>query len=380
MVKVSARIILKELSNIPDWKTRRHIVVFESDDWGSVRMPSVESFKRLEKSGINLKYGDSKRFNLYDNLATARDLAYLFEVLSSVKDSQGKYAIFTAASIVANPDFQKIMDSGFEQYYFEPFTTTLKRFPGCERAFALWKEGLDKKLFVPQMHGREHLNVIAWMKALKASDEQTLSAFKEGIWGFKPSLNHLLSYQAAFDVAEPGDLSYHEKVICDGLRLFEEIFGYKAVFFVPPNGIINNSLNRVLVGNGIKYRSGSKIQWETVRLGKTRTRLHYHGQKDRHGIRYILRNCVFEPSKEGRNWVDSCLKDISTAFRWQKPAIISSHRVSFVGKLHSENRNHGLRQLHALLKAIVKNWPDVEFMTTAQLGVLMDKTDRVGVN
>jgi hypothetical protein len=218
------------------------------------------------------------------------------------------------------------------------------------------------------------------MKALQAAETQTLSAFREGIWGFKPSLNHVLSFQAAFDVAEPADLAYHEKVICDGLHLFEEIFGYKAVFFVPPNGVINNSLNRVLAGNGIKYRSGSKIQWETVGLGKTRTRLHYHGQKDRHGIRYILRNCVFEPSREGRDWVDCCLKDISTAFRWQKPAIISSHRVSFVGKLHSENRNHGLRQLYALLKAIVKNWPDVEFMTTEQLGVLMDQTDRVGVN
>ena len=30
----------KELYNIPGWHTRRHLVVIESDDWGSIRTPS----------------------------------------------------------------------------------------------------------------------------------------------------------------------------------------------------------------------------------------------------------------------------------------------------------------------------------------------------
>jgi len=377
MVKLSARSIAKELSNIPDWKTNRHIVVFESDDWGSLRMPSVGSFKRLEKSGINLRYGDIQRFNLNDTLARRQDLGALFEVLSSVKDSMGKNAVFTSVCVVANPDFEKIEASGFQEYYYEPFTETLKRSPGCENAMELWKEGLEKELFVPQMHGREHLNVIAWMKALQAAEKQTLSAFREGVWGFKPSLNHLSSYQAAFDLADPEDLVYHKGVICDGLNLFEELFGYKAVFFVPPNGVFNNSLNQVLAGMGIRYRSGSKVQIEAVRLGKTRIRLHYHGQKDRYGIRYILRNCVFEPSRDGQNPVDRCLNDIDAAFSWQKPAIISTHRVNFVGGLHPENRDHGLRQLSSLLNEIVKRWPDVEFMSTEKLGGLMDDDDRM---
>lgn len=28
--------------NLPGWHTRRKIVVIESDDWGSIRMPSKE--------------------------------------------------------------------------------------------------------------------------------------------------------------------------------------------------------------------------------------------------------------------------------------------------------------------------------------------------
>jgi hypothetical protein len=374
MTKISAKAILKGISNIPDWKTKRRIVVIESDDWGTIRMPSVESFKRLEGLGIDLRFGDMERFNLYDNLATKQDLEFLFEVLSSVKDSRGEHAVFTPISIVANPDFQKIEASGFQEYFYEPFTDTLKRFPGCENAFDLWKEGMEKKLFVPQMHGREHLNVISWMGALQAADKHTISAFKEESWGFKTSFKHIESYQAAFELASPSDLEYHKTVLQDGLQLFEKLFGYKAVYFVSPNVYFSNTLNRTLAENGIKYRSTAKIQREVSDGNKkTRTRLHYHGQKEKHGIRYMIRNCVFEPNRDGDSSVDTCLNQIYSSFKWNKPAIISTHRANFVGALSPENRDKGLRQLTTLLKEIVKNWPDVEFMTSEQVAALMDK-------
>jgi len=374
MAVISPRTVLKGLSNIPDWKTRRKIVVFESDDWGSLRMPSTEAFKRLDDAGIQLRnpHGEAERFNRFDNLATSHDLEYLFEVLSSHKDSRGNPAVFTPVSIVANPDFKKIEASGFQEYYYEPFTETLKRFPGCENSFELWKEGLEKKLFVPQMHGREHLNVTAWMKALSSGDEQALHAFREGVWGFVPAAFPAVSYQSAFLLADPVEKEYHKSVIREGLQLFEDIFNYKAVFFVPPNGVFNNSLNPTLAEYGIRFRSGSKIQIEPLGMGKTKSRLHYLGQRAG-GIRYLVRNCVFEPGKTDRDWVDSCLNEISSAFRWQKPALISTHRVNYVGAHYPENRDMGLRQLSRLLKKILIKWPDVEFMTTAQLGSLMEK-------
>jgi len=374
MLQASAKAILKGLSNIPDWKTKRRIVVIESDDWGTIRMGSTEAFGRLDEAGLKLRnpHGEAERFNRYDTLATSQDLAYLYEVLSSVKDSKGNPAVMTPVAIVANPDFQKIRESGFQQYHYEPFTETLKRFPGCENAFSLWKEGIEKRLFVPQMHGREHLNVPMWMRALQSGNEHALTSFDEEFWGYIPVTDPGADYLAAFLPGRQEDLKYMEEVIEDGLRLFEELFAYRALFFVPPNGVFNNSLNRALAANGIKYRSTSKIQAESLGIRKTRKRYHYHGQRDPHGIRYIIRNCVFEPSKEDRNWVDTCMSQIHSAFRWNKPAIISSHRVSFVGALYPENRDRGLGQLSSLLKQIVKQWPDVEFMTTEELGTLMD--------
>ena len=35
--------------------------------------------------------------------------------------------------------------------------------------------------------------------------------------------------------------------------------------------------------------------------------------------------------------VDSCIKEIEIAFKWQKPAVISSHRVNYVGFINQDN-------------------------------------------
>jgi hypothetical protein len=361
----------QNLSNAYGKTNIRKILIIESDDWGSIRMPSLEAFERLERLGLNLRSVDAERYNLNDALATSHDLESLFEVLSSVHDIKGNCAVFTPVSIVANPNFQKIYDSGFQEYFYEPFTETLKRYPGCEHSFERWKEGIEKRLFIPQMHGREHLNVTAWMKALQTGENNTIQAFNERIWGFVPVTYPEVDYQAAFLLNDPNELVYQKSVIYEGLQLFRELFGYEAEYFVPPNGPFNNSLNKTLAENGIRFRCASKIQNEPLGFGKKKKVVHYLGQKEKNGIRYITRNCFFEPSQKGKDWVDSCLNDIKIAFRWHKPAIISSHRVNYIGALNPVNRDTGLNQLSVLLKQISKNWPDVEFMTTPQFGKLM---------
>jgi hypothetical protein len=55
-------------------------------------------------------------------LANETDLKALFEVLHSVNDKNGNPAIITANTIVANPGFDKISDSDYQEYHYEPFT------------------------------------------------------------------------------------------------------------------------------------------------------------------------------------------------------------------------------------------------------------------
>ena len=55
--------IVRNLANLPGWRTNRKIVVIESDDWGSIQMPSKLAYSNLLKKGI----GVDKSY-LYDTL------------------------------------------------------------------------------------------------------------------------------------------------------------------------------------------------------------------------------------------------------------------------------------------------------------------------
>jgi hypothetical protein len=91
----------------------------------------------------------------------------------------------------------------------------------------------------------------------------------------------------------------------------------------------------------------------------------------------IIRNASFEPSHGKIKWIDKCLEDISTAFFWQKPAVICSHRVNYVGNISPDNRQKGLEELDYLLFSIKEKWPDVEFLNTVELASLVKDTDNV---
>jgi hypothetical protein len=209
--KAINKVFSRHIKNLPGWSTLRRIVVIESDDWGSIRMPSRSIYHRLLNGGLDLNGGDGLRFCLYDSLETASDLALLFEILNSYKDYHHASAIFTPVSIVANPDFRKIKESGFQHYYYEPFTETLKNYQGNEGTFKLYKEGITNGIFIPQFHGREHLNVSLWMNALRAKDSETAMAFNEGVWAFIPKNNIRkgLEFEAAFQLSELSKMEEH---------------------------------------------------------------------------------------------------------------------------------------------------------------------------
>jgi hypothetical protein len=374
MITNLSRTVLKNLANIPGWRTNRKIVVFESDDWGTLRTSSIEAVNRLIAKGIDFITLDAQRYSYNDSLATTEDLSALFDVLTSVKDCNNHSTVFTALCLVANPDFHAIRESGFNHYFYEPFTDTLKRFPGCEGSFELWKQGIGAGIFIPQFHGREHLNVIAWMHALKHSHRETLDVFNEGMWGYVNTFydGRKINYQEAFNIHDPGEVPFLEEILKDGLNLFENLFGYRAKLFVAPNGAFSNKLERTLADNGVEFVSQAKIQQEALGFGKTRKVLHYLGMKNKWNQIYITRNSFFEPGSAVKNdWVGSCLKDIEMAFRWKKPAIISSHRVNYIGSLNINNRHNSLKQLRELLRRIKGLWPDVEFMSSDKLGALI---------
>lgn len=374
MIKNIKKSFSRNLVNILGWNTKRRIVVIESDDWGSIRMASKEAYNILLNSGYPI---DQCPYNKNDALESNEDLEMLFEVLSSVKDKNGNHAIMTANTVVANPDFEKIKKSDFQEYYYEPFTETLKHYPKHNRVFDLYKEGIANKIFYPQFHGREHLNVNRWMNALRRGDEDARLAFMHNIFSIHtpPKLDNLFEYMDSLGYDSLSEKEQIHQAITEGLSLFEKIWGFTSKSFIAPCYIWSSDIEKTLFKYGVNYIQGMVIQSEPELIAgrKYKKKYHYQGQKNSLGQRYLVRNAFFEPSEFlDFDWVFDCLNRISFAFRWNKPAIISSHRKNFIGFIDPSNRDRNLRLLKILLTEIVHRWHEVEFMTSDQLGDLMN--------
>lgn len=358
--------------NIVGWRTNRHIIVIESDDWGSIRMPSKEVFNRLLKAGIKV---DKCHYCSKDSIASDEDLALLFEVLNNHKDINGNPAVITANALVANPDFSKIKEDGFNKYYYKRITEVMPEIKGCEHALDIWKEGNDSGCFRIQSHGREHLNVARWMHYLKENYPETRLAFDLGVYGLSTNTTSekRKSFLPAFNYENDEEESQVNAIATDGLAIFEEIFGYKSNSFIAPNYTRGRSLEKTLADFGVKYIQGQQREkYKNTKNEINKTRLRYLGKKNVYGQIDLCRNAFFEPAEfVQKDWVDSCMKDIANVFRWHHPAIICSHRVNFVGTVNVDNRDKNLKLFDQLLVQIQKKWPDVEFMSSDKLGSLI---------
>lgn len=359
-------------SNIPGWRTKRKIVVIESDDWGSIRLPSKEIRDKYIKNGIRL---DKNYFTNYDSLESENDVYSLLDTLDTAgKDKNGRKPVVTMLSLPCNPDFFKIKESEFDSYFFEPVSATYDRY-NFDTLGAL-KEGFLSNLITAELHGREHLNINRWLKCLRSGKYKiTEEAFEDGFYGIQSKIagENRSDYQAAFDFTDNKEIDQHKIILSDAVRMFKLEYEKHVSLFVPPNGPYSNKLEEYLINIGIKYINVAKNRMEPMGEGKYKKRFQYLGQLQESGLIAITRNVIFEPAKGGEEELSKALKYISIAFKLRKPAIISSHRANFVGEIDDNNRSSGNLILKKMLQSILKKWPDVEFMTTVELGNLIRK-------
>lgn len=368
-------LITNNAINIPGWHTRRKIVVIESDDWGAVRMPSREVYEQMLAEGIRV---DRDPYCKNDGLETADDLYALFDVLRSVKDSNGRHPVITADTVVANPDFKKIKASDFTEYHYLTIPETMALSSRHVGAWEALQEGMKEGLIHPQFHGREHLNIKKWLQAIREGDKTTQRAFDYGTFGLTSDVDPSISgnYMGAFNSALPADIEEYGKSITEGLNIFEKLFGFRSESFIATTYTWPHDIESYLRQGGVKFLQGMVSQ--RIPLDDD-TNFRYKnnnfcGRKSPNGMTYLMRNAYFEPSQRPDfNWVKNCLDRIAIAFRWNKPATISAHRLNFIGSINPDNTKRTLPMFEELLTTIVKRWPDVEFMTSDELGRLVTK-------
>lgn len=360
--------------NFRGWSTKRKIIVIESDDWGAVRMPSRKVYDDFLKRGITV---DKHYFAKNDCLESNEDIELLFGVLSSFKDKNGFHPVITANSVVANPDFNRIKDNNKQMYFYENIKETYKSYPAHDKVFDLWLNyGINQHLLWPQFHGREHINVSNWMRAINSNLEIEDFAFDNRvILGMKTTdaLRQSYNYMAAFQYRNDDEKLLIESITEDGLQIFKDLFGFSSKSFIASCGIQGEHLDRVLSKNGVLFHQNGH-QFRPLTDGTIKADQKLWGQRNKHGQVYWRRNATFEPSKlPSFDWVDSCLAEINCAFRWGKPAVINSHRVNFSGGIFKENRDNTLRLLTLLLKRVINRWPNIEFFTSEELGSVLNE-------
>lgn len=366
--------ILDNIKNIQGWKTKRKIVILSIDDYGNVRLDSKKSRENLDKAGLKV----FNRFDAYDTLETKEDLEALYNVLSSVKDKNERHAVFTPFALPCNINFEAMAEEGYERYVDELLPNTYSKLANIdpktyENTWKLWREGIAEGLMKPQFHGREHFNLRVFEEKLKKNDKELMVNLKNRSYtSISSSGFSTIGYTAAFEFFNIEENKTFEFIIKDGLKKFEEVYGYPAIHFNPPGGREHPIIHSFLKEAGIKYLDTPLIKNEHQGKGKYKKVFNWTGKRNKERQIFQVRNVVFEPTHGTINHVEKAFKQIKTAFFWHKPAIISSHRVNFCGHIDEKNRKKGLDSLSSLLSKIVNEWPDVEFMGSSELGELIE--------
>jgi hypothetical protein len=362
--------ILNNLKNIWGWKTDRRIVVFSVDDYGNVRLDSRKAREKLDGAGLKVL----SRFDAYDTLETRQDLEMLYEALSSVRDGNGRHAVFTPFAVPCNIDFERMAEEKYAGYRYELLPVTYEKLAARDPAayagaWQLWQEGIARGLMAPQFHGREHLNLKVFEEKLAAQDHEVMTCLENRSYTSISGTGYpTIGYTSAFDFWEFEENKRFAEIIRDGLDAFETVFGYRAVHFTPPGGREHHVIHPYLKDSGIRYIDTPLVKHEHQGQGSFKKSINYTGRRNHLGMIYGVRNVVFEPTHDrGFDWVDFSLQQIAAAFRWRRPAVVSSHRVNYCGHISQGNRALGVDALKSFLQEIVARWPDVEFMSTVEL-------------
>lgn len=354
------------------WKTNKKIVVIESDDWGSIRTSSKEAYDALNGLGYDM----TKSPYTLDSLESNEDLIALFEVLNSVKDANDNPACFTANMILANPDFDAIQKNDYSTYLYETVDQTLNNYKNCDQVRALWKEGAANNMFFPQLHAREHVRYWDWMADLKIRKQETIDTFNLKMCGVPKAVSKTRTsyYHPPYidDKILQKEKVNLNTIITEGAELFKLEFGFESKTTIAPNCGWTSSTEKVWKSNNIKFIQGGFLQ-EHHKTKSVKYIPHFLGEQSKtEGLTYLVRNCTFEPSKShSSEYWKLTYKQVESAFNKKTPAIISSHRVNYIGSIKEDNRANGLNQLKQLLSKIVEQYPDVIFLNSHQLGELI---------
>jgi hypothetical protein len=311
--------VLGRLRWAAHWRCAEPLVLFECDDWGLLRKPCIQLLSN---------YGEPKDY-ARDRLETASDLERLYRVLEQFKDEVGRPACMTANFIVANPDFERIATSRFENYYEVPITEnkTLKD---------KWLEGFDRKVFYPQYHGRSHFWPPALLRDLQADTPGVrelfinhchggLALLKDSGWRYH---TEYLDWHSGKILPDPEQLLW----LKIGLEYFHQTFKFSPKSTIAPHYIFNAYTCQAWRQVDFHFVQGTNYHILRNNDGSMRSLSHALGESSPEGLIFLARTVRFEPRPRSRfRDVDKAMQAARNCFHHHIPAVIESHRLNFTG-------------------------------------------------
>jgi hypothetical protein len=320
---------------------KRPVLILESDDWG----PGLDE--------------------------TVKSLDMIRNVLKRHRDRGGKHPVMTMAILLAVPDRVRIRSDGFEHY--DRIKLHEPRFDGIKTQL---RQAASEGVFALQLHGMEH----CWPKSLMASarnDADVRSWFDQDGFpdtnGLPPAVQSRWIDTSTLPARSlpDGDVAVAAR---EEVEAFREAFGETPRVVVPPTFIWTEEVEEAWARSGVHVVVTPGRRYES-RDGNGHpsgaSERIVNGQRGRSGCFYVVRDVYFEPSwgHEPSRVLEAMIRKT----REGRPALVETHRFNFTG--NSEEQQRSLDKLDQLFRGVLEHFPNVSFMSTADLAEAMERCD-----
>jgi hypothetical protein len=348
------------------------ILVIESDDWGVYEGESSSVAKSYRDAGYEIPY-----YAEYSALETPEEVNCMVNMLLAHKDSRSKPAVLTANMIMANIDFEAVRESNLTEFVLLALDSNSPRNPVSKCLVSEYISGMESGVFWPQLHGLCHINKNAWLKGLKENEPFATKAFffNSTPLGYAgEGVERYSSVYSDFSVTPSASRTYESQLedISEAVTIFQRIFKFMPKSTIAPFYVWDANTEKAFRSVGIRYIQAGNMQvFSKKNNGELLRKYHSLGQVSENGLLYLTRDIPFEPQKSKSSMVASIKRRIGWRFFVGRPAVISTHRINYVGTNAGKHRE----QLDELLNYAELKFPDLLYMSSDELGRIIEGGD-----
>jgi hypothetical protein len=312
---------------------RAPVLILESDDWG---------------------YGPPLQSERLDRIA---------ELLAGFRDAFGRHPVTTLGVVLGGPDTERMLADGWRTYHRLALDD-----PRLAPVREAMLRGAARGVFALQLHGMEHFWPACLMHSAASSERvrQWLagSAF--------PSTEELPAplqsrwIDATELPSKPLPSEQVSNAAREEVRAFAALFGTLPEVVVPATFVWNDAAEAAWVRAGVRVvvtpgiRNESRDAYGRVVAGAWR---YFNAASGPLGVTYVVRDCYLEPSL-GHTHART-LDELREKTRAGRPTLVEMHRLNFIGDERAASQ--ALDEMKRLLEAARATFPDLRFMSTAEL-------------